>query len=269
MPADRREFIRLDVNYIDNPKVADVLETSPLAVVLHVEAMCFSRRNRTDGVVPIDRLARKVGATQEDVATLLSRGLLDRLDDGRIAVHDYLRHQETAEQIAKLSEAGRKAGKRSGDVRRERAAATDRSTDRSTNRSTNRSTEGEERERREEKEPTAPSVRATRTQAAADTTLLLLSGHGLDNADRDAFLAHLAAAGVRSPSVLVSRLHQSGDLRRRIEQWRIDTKAATTARATPSGKRTTDDRVRDGLALAQRLADEDGDATPRQIGARA
>ena len=95
-------------------------------------------------------------------------------------------------------------------------------------------------------------------QQPAGSPHAILAGHGLDDTQRAAFLAHLAANGIKRPSAFVSRLHQRGELRDRLNEWHTDTTAEARARSQPPpGKRTTDDRVRDGIALARRLAAED------------
>jgi hypothetical protein len=109
MVADRREFIRLDVGYFDNPKVAEVLDESPLAVVLHVASMAHARQHRTDGIVSKKQLLRKVGAIESDAKLLIDMGLWHDLGEGKVEVHDYAKHQETRADIEARSNAARKA----------------------------------------------------------------------------------------------------------------------------------------------------------------
>lgn len=71
--------------------------------------------------------------------------------------------------------------------------------------------------------------RARSEAAGGSSTLALLSGHGLDEHQRDDFLAYLAQSSDK-PSRLVPWLHTHGELAERIEQWRIDTKATTASR---------------------------------------
>ena len=106
---DRREFIKLDIGYLSNPKVAGLLVARrPFAVLLHVECMTYSRQHRTDGRVPTALALRGViGATKRDVAACIEAGLLIDCGDGIVEVHDYLDHQESSEEIEARSEAGR------------------------------------------------------------------------------------------------------------------------------------------------------------------
>lgn len=107
--TDKREYIKLDVGYLSNPKIARLLvDRRPLAVFLHVECMTYSRRHRTDGVVPaVLALRGVVGATKRDLAAAIDVGLLVDIGDGLLEVHDYLDHQESKADIEARSDAGR------------------------------------------------------------------------------------------------------------------------------------------------------------------
>ena len=108
--TDRREFIKLDVNYLDNPKVAPLVADGKVrAVLLHIECIAYSRRNRKNGIVPIAVVRRRIGATKGDVDTLIAAGLLVDCGAGAVEVHDYLEHQESREQIEARADAARNA----------------------------------------------------------------------------------------------------------------------------------------------------------------
>lgn len=170
--ADRREFIKLDVGYLSNPKIAGLLiARRPLAVLVHVECMTYSRQHRTDGIVPAALALRGViGATKKDLTAAIDAGLLIDRGDGTVEVHDYLEHQESAAEIKARSDAGR-AGAR---ARWGRTATTN--ADRTTNSNANRIPDGNAEERRgEEKDSpngesgaanaaTTPSTTRTRTR---------------------------------------------------------------------------------------------------------
>ncbi|MFB7798960.1 hypothetical protein [Isoptericola sp. NPDC056134] len=214
--TDRREYIRLDVGYLDNPKIADALDESPLAVLAHVASMTHSRQHRTDGKFVVARILRKVGATADDARVLLDLGLWDDIGDGKAELHDYLKHQESAEQIARLSEAGKKgaAGR----------WAKNRTADRTTDGNADRYAE----ERRGEERPSARAADANRIadgtepprkQERTNSNAVLLAA-GLGDDDRKAFLGHLRDAGARSPSAVVLSLDANGQLADRIAEWR-------------------------------------------------
>jgi len=109
--TDKREYIKLDVGYLSNPKIARLLvDRRPLAALLHVECMTYSRRHRTDGVVPaVLALRGVVGATKRDLTAAIDAGLLVDLGDGLLEVHDYLDHQESKAAIEARSAAAVKA----------------------------------------------------------------------------------------------------------------------------------------------------------------
>jgi hypothetical protein len=130
--TDRREFIKLDIGYLSNPKIAGLLlDRRPLAVLLHVECMTYSRQHRTDGVVPAALAMRSVvGSTRRDLTAAVDAGLLIDLGDGKVEVHDYAKHQETREEIEARSEAGRTgAAARWGKAKRSADRNADRSPD--------------------------------------------------------------------------------------------------------------------------------------------
>lgn len=109
--TDKREYIKLDIGYLSNPKIAGLLVgRRPLAVLLHVECMTYSRQHRTDGVVPSALALRGVvGATKRDLSAAIDAGLLVDLGGGLLEVHDYLDHQESKAAIEARSAAAVKA----------------------------------------------------------------------------------------------------------------------------------------------------------------
>lgn len=89
-------YVPLDVNWVDHPKVMEVgLEGAGL----HAMAMCIAKRMETDGVLHRTHLLR-VGATHELIDQLIEVGLLDALDDRRIAIHGWLDRNRSQEEIA-------------------------------------------------------------------------------------------------------------------------------------------------------------------------
>lgn len=220
MVSDKREFVRLDVGYLDNPKIADALDASPLAVLAHIASMTYCRQHRTDGAFSVSRILRKVGADGDVAKLLFSLGLWIDLGGGRAELHDYLKHQESAEQIARLSAAGKKgaAGR----------WAEKRTTDRITNRNADRYAE----ERREEKRRDNPS-RAT-SEPPADVPQradmnpdAILQSHGMPEAERSQFKKWLREErNVRSLSPWLTKVHAEGGVPDQITAWREATKPA-------------------------------------------
>jgi hypothetical protein len=134
-------WIKLDDGFIDHPKF---LRAGPLAGYLHIAAMAWCNRNRTDGVVPRAQPARLVAwHTATDsldqevvghimpgeepvswavlVSQLVDTGLWVERPDGDYELHGYLEWQTSAEEIlAKqngVSAARSAAGKKGADAR--------------------------------------------------------------------------------------------------------------------------------------------------------
>ena len=102
--ADTRPWIRLDRGFPENPKVVPL---SDAAFRLHVTLICWCARNKTNGVVTYGVM--KALAPKARVKELLDAGLLD--DNGEAyEVHDYLMHQESAEQEDAYRKARREDG---------------------------------------------------------------------------------------------------------------------------------------------------------------
>lgn len=109
--ADDRTYVKLHDGFDEHPKVAGL---SDKEFRTYVEALCYSARNLTDGAISF-AVARKL-APPRVFATLLRVGLFERHND-HYAVHDYLEHQRSAEQVKQLKEARREAGKRGGNAK--------------------------------------------------------------------------------------------------------------------------------------------------------
>lgn len=119
--ADKRAFAQFDVGYLDNPKVMDVFDASPIAVCMHVASVLYCAQHLTDGFVAPGPMTRKVGASTSDVSLLINSGLWHSpghecefcpdVPDGKVYVHDYTEHNRTSEGVKRSSEAGRKGAK--------------------------------------------------------------------------------------------------------------------------------------------------------------
>lgn len=115
--ADPRFYAKLDVGYFDNPKTADLVETHPRALIFHLRAILYCRQHLTNGRFPVRLVARLACATycggqcqgQCDVCASRIAGLVREVDERTYEVHDYLEHQDSAEDIAKRKTAGQRA----------------------------------------------------------------------------------------------------------------------------------------------------------------
>lgn len=138
-------WVRVDDNFYDHPKFADV---TPLSIALWITGMAYCNRNLTDGFVPervasrlldYDGLAYTVatigdmgGVMESDCAPLAVHDLVKAglwHEDGhdcpecpqpgrkRLYVHDYLVYQPSAEEIQAKKKQQSEAGKKGASVR--------------------------------------------------------------------------------------------------------------------------------------------------------
>lgn len=110
--ADKRGFFTVDTGYFQNPKIAELLDDHPRAVLLHLQCIAYSAQHLTDGVVPLRMVLRLAGAEAFDADLLIGQGLLEPLDDGRASVHDYLEHQRSSQAVKSAAAKGRDAAER-------------------------------------------------------------------------------------------------------------------------------------------------------------
>lgn len=112
--ADPRFFAKLDVGYFDNPKVVDFIEDQPRVLILHLRAIVYCRQHLTNGRFPIRSVVRLACAShcgshcesQCDFCAAVDAGLIVRIDERTAEVHDYLKHQDSAERVAARKAAG-------------------------------------------------------------------------------------------------------------------------------------------------------------------
>jgi hypothetical protein len=127
--ADKRAFAQFDVGYLDNPKIMDVFDQSPIAVCMHFASVLYCAQHLTDGVIALRAMQRKVGGVAADATLLIDAGLwhlpghdcpdCPEVSDGKAYVHNYLEHNRTSDGVKGRSEAARigakaRWGKRGG-----------------------------------------------------------------------------------------------------------------------------------------------------------
>jgi hypothetical protein len=104
-------WARLDDRFPEHPKVVGL---SDAAFRLHIKALCYVARNRTDGHLP-NAVPRSLGGMPRQVAELLSAAVWEKNGDAWI-IHDYLDYNpsraELAEMAAKKAKAGAKGAAR-------------------------------------------------------------------------------------------------------------------------------------------------------------
>lgn len=116
--ADKRAFAQFDVGYLDNPKIMDVFDASPIAILMHFSSVLYCAQHLTDGVVTSKPMQRKVGGTDADTDLLIDAGLwhlpghdceyCPDVAEGKVYVHDYTEHNRTSDGVKRAAEAGKK-----------------------------------------------------------------------------------------------------------------------------------------------------------------
>lgn len=89
---DPRPYIVVADEFPENPKALDLTDAGFRAVI---ELWCYCNRKRTDGMVPRGLLKRTYGKVLPE---LLELGFVDEVAEGYY-MHDYLKHQKSAEEI--------------------------------------------------------------------------------------------------------------------------------------------------------------------------
>lgn len=109
--ADTRTFIKVHDGMPDHPKIEGL---SDAAFRLLVTTWCWCSRHHTDGRVPA--AVWKKRGTPRARRELIEAGLAEEAESG-IAMHDYLDHQRSAEQIEEHRQKRRMAGSKGGKTR--------------------------------------------------------------------------------------------------------------------------------------------------------
>lgn len=111
----RRGYVQLMNGFYDNDKVRDLVRAGHVdAVGVFCMALSLCGDRLTDGFVPRRAMLANLGATEEQVRTLVDEGMLEEVDGGWL-IHDYLVHNRSKEQVlhARVKSAERVAKHRS------------------------------------------------------------------------------------------------------------------------------------------------------------
>ena len=119
MSTDTRLWAKIDLGYLSNPKMSDVLDASSNAVCMHLASILHSAQHLTDGHVSPKTIQRTVGGNDDDTNILIEQGLwhapehdceeCPQPDEGRIYVHNYLNHNVSSDKVQRQSDNARKA----------------------------------------------------------------------------------------------------------------------------------------------------------------
>jgi hypothetical protein len=116
--ADKRAFAQFDVGYLDNPKIMEVFDASPIAICMHIASVLYCAQHLTDGIVSAGPMQRKAGGSANDTSLLVDADLwhlpghdcafCPQPPDGKVYVHDYTEHNRTSEGVKRASQAGKR-----------------------------------------------------------------------------------------------------------------------------------------------------------------
>jgi hypothetical protein len=120
-PVDKREYIRMSVDFPTHPKLMQLPEeVIPLAGWLTANAWCYCGENKTDGEFPPNLIYRTSFVDKEIGKELIAVGLWHEAGhdcpkcpqpkDRMLISHDYLEHQRSKEEVESLRSARSGAG---------------------------------------------------------------------------------------------------------------------------------------------------------------
>lgn len=106
-------YVILAEDFPDHGKVAGLTDG---AFRVFVEALCFCRRNRTDGYLTSAQLRRLAIGRPRAIRELRDSGLIETEPDG-FRIHDWPTYQTTEAELADLSAKRSAAGKKAAEAR--------------------------------------------------------------------------------------------------------------------------------------------------------
>jgi hypothetical protein len=102
-------WAKFDDSFYDHPKIMQVLEEEPMAMVLFVRAATYCARHLTDGCLRrnvIESLVPLQRDREVQVKALIDAGLLYD-HEGRFYIHDYLDYNPSRDETAEKRERDR------------------------------------------------------------------------------------------------------------------------------------------------------------------
>ncbi|MDN4644948.1 hypothetical protein [Arthrobacter sp. PsM3] len=108
MAKDRRPYFTMTNEY---PRHRKIRGLSDAAFRLHVTLIAFANEEKRDGLVSDgDLLSKGVKVKKE----LIGAGLVVAVADGTFALHDYLEHQNSADEMERYRAEQKERGQRGG-----------------------------------------------------------------------------------------------------------------------------------------------------------
>lgn len=116
-------WVRLDEEFADHPKVVQV---GPMAMAVHVSALCYCNRYLTDGFIPSAkaRILFDVPDVDTEIKRLVTANLWEQIDGG-YQVHDYLDYQPSKQTVLETRSKKQAAGQAGGQARAQATAKAD------------------------------------------------------------------------------------------------------------------------------------------------
>lgn len=91
-------YARLRNDFWSNVKIRKLQKANPSAGLIYVRSIAYASDRLTDGDLTIDDLDLNLGATQEEIDTLVEAGLFEPSTIG-YHIHDYLNNNRSREEI--------------------------------------------------------------------------------------------------------------------------------------------------------------------------
>src|SRR5699024_1385921 len=114
MSSDKRLWAKVDLGYFTNPKMSEVLDASSTAPLMHLASILHCAQHLTDGHASPRAIQRMSGGTDNDADLLIQNGLwhapghdcaeCPQPEDGKVYVHNYLRHNRSSDDAKDKSE---------------------------------------------------------------------------------------------------------------------------------------------------------------------
>lgn len=119
MSSDKRLWAKIDLGYLTNPKMADILDASSIAILMHLASILHCAQHLTDGHVSPKTMQRATGGSDDDTQLLVDQGLwhepghdcseCPQPEENRVYVHNYLEHNISSDKVKRQSENAKKA----------------------------------------------------------------------------------------------------------------------------------------------------------------
>lgn len=130
MAVDSRLWAKVDLGYLTNPKMSDVLDASSNAVCMHLASILHCAQHLTDGHVSPKAMIRAVGGDSKDTEILIKAGLwhepghecdeCPQPEEDRVYVHNYLNHNVSSQSVNEKSEQASRAARARWDKKKQK-----------------------------------------------------------------------------------------------------------------------------------------------------